>query len=315
MASAGDALERLVSAVREGAKYREIAPELVRSVGARELAKGRDFRETVKATRNKLHQTVGAYLDGEPRYDRWLASLAVAHESGEAGEVRKASAAIMRHHASTRERLPILGEFYAAIFRRLPLIRRVVDVACGLNPLALPWMALADDAEYVAYDVDAAMIGFLNGCFAPQPITARAVVRDIVADPPTEPADLILVLKAIPCLEQLDKAAGLRLLDALDAPYLLVSFPLQSLGGRERGMAATYRARFAELSAGRAWKVEEFAFASELAFLVTTGVTPPRRCGGDPPPCEGEGEDQRKAVRLATLRLSPPAFPVTFTLS
>ena len=277
MASAGDALERLVVAVREGAKYREIAPDLVRAVGARELAKGRGFRETVKPTRNKLHQTVGAYIDTEPRYDRWLASLAAAHEAGDAAKIRIASASIMRHHASTRERLPILDEFYGAIFRRLPPIRRVVDVVCGLNPLALPWMALAEGAEYVAYDVDAAMIAFLNDCFALLPGVAGnapqrvAAVRDVVADPPIEPADLALVLKAIPCLEQLDKGAGARLLDALNAPYLLVSFPLQSLGGRERGMATTYRARFAELSAGRAWEVEELVFGGELVYLVRRG--------------------------------------------
>lgn len=271
MASADDALDRLVEAVREGARYREIAPGLVRGVAARELAKGRGQREAVKATRNKLHQMVGAYLDGEPRYDRWLADLTAAYGAGDPAEIRRVSAAVMRHHASTRERLPILGEFYGAIFRRLPPIRRVLDVACGLNPLALPWLPLAGGAEYVAYDVDAAMIAFLQGYFALAPVVGRAAVRDIVADPPAERADLALALKAIPCLEQLDKAAGARLLDALDAPYLLVSFPARSLGGRRRGMAANYGAHFAALIAGRGWEVEEFAFASEVAFLVTTG--------------------------------------------
>ena len=119
------------------------------------------------------------------------------------------------------------------------------------------------------------MVGFLNDVFALAPISAGnppqrvATVRDIVADPPTEPADLALVLKAIPCLEQLDKAAGSRLLDALNAPYLLVSFPARSLGGRQRGMVDHYSAHFAELIAGRDWAVEEFAFGSEVAFLVT----------------------------------------------
>jgi 16S rRNA (guanine(1405)-N(7))-methyltransferase len=239
-------------------------------VAAREQAKGRGLRETVKATRNKLHQMVGAYLDGEPRYDRWLADLTAAYGTGDPTELRRVSAAVMRHHASTRERLPILGEFYGEIFRRLPPIRRVLDVACGLNPLALPWLPLADGAEYVAYDVDAAMIGFLKGYFALTPLAGRAAVRDIVADPPEEPADLALVLKTIPCLEQLDKAAGARLLDALSAPYLLVSFPARSLGGKQRGMAANYGAHFAELVAGRGWEVEEFLFESEVAFLVTT---------------------------------------------
>jgi 16S rRNA (guanine(1405)-N(7))-methyltransferase len=268
-------LERLVETVREGAKYRAIAPELVRAVGMRELAKGRGLRETVKATRNKLHQMVGAYFEGEPRYDRWLADLAAAYGSGDPVEIRRVSVAIMRHHASTRERLPILDEFYAAVFSRLPPIRRVLDVACGFNPLALPWMALAEGAEYVACDVDAAMVGFLGDFFAlaldaagnsPQRV---AVVRDIVADPPHEPADLVLVLKALPCLEQLDKAAGSHLLDALNAPYLLVSFPARSLGGRQRGMVGHYGAHFAELVAGRGWGVEELAFGSEVAFLVT----------------------------------------------
>ena len=270
MASAGDSLERLVAAVREGAKYREIAPGLVRDVAAREQAKGRGLRETVKATRNKLHQMVGAYRDGEPRYDRWLADLTAAYGTGDPAEIRRVNAAVMRHHASTRERLPILGELYGQVFRRLPPIRRVLDVACGLNPLALPWLPLAEGAEYVAYDVDAAMIGFLNGYFALASVAGRAAVRDIVADPPDEPADLALALKAIPCLEQLDKAAGMRLLDALNAPYLLVSFPARSLGGKRRGMAANYGAHFAELVAGRGWEVEEFAFESEVAFLVTT---------------------------------------------
>jgi 16S rRNA (guanine(1405)-N(7))-methyltransferase len=275
VANPDETLERLVAAVREGAKYREISPGLVRAVGARELAKGRGLREAVKATRNKLHQTVGAYLDGEPRYDRWLSDLAAAYNTGSSAEIHRASAAIMRHHASTRERLPILDEFYGVIFRRLPPIRRVLDVACGHNPLALPWMWLAANAEYFAYDVDAAMVGFLNQAFALAPISAGnppqrvAVVRDIVADPPTEPADLALVLKAIPCLEQLDKAAGSRLLDALNAPYLLVSFPARSLGGRQLGMVDHYSAHFAELIAGRGWAVEELSFESEVAFLVT----------------------------------------------
>jgi 16S rRNA (guanine(1405)-N(7))-methyltransferase len=269
MPSPDEPLERLVEAVQEGAKYRAIAPELVRAVGARELAKGRGLRETVKATRNKLHQMVGAYIEGEPRYDRWLAGLADAYLAGDPAEIRRASAAVMRHHASTRERLPILEEFYGEVFRRLPPIRRVLDVACGLNPLALPWMPLAEGAEYVACDVDAAMVGFLADFFALAPVAGRAVVRDVVADPPAEPADLALVLKTIPCLEQFDKAAGSRLLDTLSAPYLLVSFPARSLGGRQRGMAEHYGAHFAGLVAGRAWGVEELVFGSEVAFLVT----------------------------------------------
>ena len=44
--------------------------------------------------------------------------------------------------------------------------------------------------------------------------------------------------------EQMDRQAGRRLLDALDAPLLIISYPAHSLGGRRKGMPDHYAARF-----------------------------------------------------------------------
>lgn len=268
-----DRLAEVVAAVLGSAKYRDFDPGLVREVGARELAKGRDTRAAIKATKSKLHQVSGVYQGGREDYAGWLADLAAAYaaDPGGRGEaVRAASARIMEHHASTRERLPILGPFYDAIFGALPPIGTVLDVACGLNPLALPWMPLAPGASYAACDIDQRLIGFLDGYLALPPVRGRAELRDVTRDPPPPPADLALILKAIPCLEQLDREAGRRLLDTIRARHLAISFPARSLGGRDKGMAATYRARFAALAAGRDWAVESFEFPSELVFVVTT---------------------------------------------
>ncbi len=92
-----------------------------------------------------------------------------------------------------------------------------------------------------------------------------------VHDPPPQTADLALVLKTLPCLEAIDKNAPARLLDAIQAPLLLVSFPAQSLGGRRKGMVAHYEARFRELLDARGWPAERFEFTTELAFLVRKG--------------------------------------------
>jgi 16S rRNA (guanine(1405)-N(7))-methyltransferase len=73
----------------------------------------------------------------------------------------------------------------------------------------------------------------------------------------------------VPCLEQVDKSAGQRLLDTLDTAHLLVSFPVHSLGGRSKGMAATYTAHFRQLVAGRGWRIERFEFATELVFRIS----------------------------------------------
>lgn len=269
MPDSTDPLDALVEAVLAGAKYRSLSPDLARAVAERELGKGRSRKEAIKATRSKLHQVVGAYMEGSPDYEGWLAAIRGASEGGDEEVLRAALRSAMRHHASTRERLPILDEFYAATLGDLPPVRSVVDVACGLNPLAIPWMPLAPDAEYRACDVEAGMVGFLNAAFPLMGIRAAAHLLDATRDVPPGPADLALLLKAIPCLEQLDKSAGERLLDGLEARHILVSFPVRSLGGRSKGMPAAYDARMRDLLAGRPWSVERFPFATELAFLIT----------------------------------------------
>lgn len=264
-------LDRVVEAVLGSSKYRAVSVGLVREIGRVELAKGRGWKEAVKAVKNKLHQVAGAYGegDGSRPYDRWLGELRAARESGDGEELRRVCRRIMGSHASTRERLPILDEFYERIFEGLPPVRSVVDVACGLNPLAIPWMPLAGDASYFAYDIYGDMMGFLNESIPLMGGAGYGEVRDVVAEPPGEEVDLALVLKSIPCLEQIDKGAGKRLLDGLKARYVVVSFPVASLGGRDKGMAANYEARFWELAKGRGWDVRKLEFRTELVFVGT----------------------------------------------
>jgi len=233
-----------------------------------ELAKGRKHKETLKATKNKLHQVGGAYLESKLEYDAWLSDLQAVAASSDQQALKAACEEVMGQHASTRERLPILEEFYTTIFAELPQIQSVLDLACGLNPLALPWMPLAPDAAYYACDIYTDMIAFLNSYLELMPVKGEAWACDVVTEPPNQKVDLALLLKIIPCLEQVDKDAGVRLLDAIDAGFLLVSFPVHSLGGKEKGMLEHYEDGFNEMVAGRNWDVKRFVFDMELAFLV-----------------------------------------------
>lgn len=264
-------LERIVEAVRGTPKYRQVAADFVRHIGAQELAKGRGGKEALKATKRKLHQVAGAYLDAGLHYDAWLEALRAAHLEG-AEPFHKVCAQVMKHHASTRERLPFLDDFYAPLLAGLPPIRNVLDIGCGLHPLALPWMGLPDQVEYLALDVYEDMAAFLNGFFALLPIRGRAEAHDVLHAPPTQRADLALLLKTIPCLEQVDKEAGRQLLTTVPANALLVSFPAQSLAGRRgKGMEVNYAARLQDLVAGTGWHVERFDFPAELVFRIRKG--------------------------------------------
>lgn len=259
-------LQSLVAAVLSSGKYRHVSPEFVRSIGARELAIRPNLKAAIKATKNALHQAGGAFVDAPIRYDRALAALLDA--AGDPDALRAVCEALMAAHTSTRERLPILDAFYAETLAALPTPARVLDIACGLNPLARPWMSFPPTTEYLAYDIYSDQIAFLNDYFGVTSIPGRAEVRDVIGRPPDEAADLALILKTLPCLEAVDRHAPARLLDAIRAPWLLVSFPAQTLGGRRKGMAAHYESGFRRLLDERGWPSERFEFATELAFLV-----------------------------------------------
>jgi len=266
-------VERLVAAVTEGPKYRAVSRDLVEHVVAALVDMPITFERKIKLARSKIHQVAGAYLGPAPRYDRWLATIEAAARAGDRAVLVSACREAMRGHASTRERLPFLRELYLAAIPDWSEIRTVVDVGCGLNPLFLAELDSRPDLEYFAYDVLGDLVAFLNGVFPLLGVGGRADVCDVTRDPAClkRPADLAIMLKLLPVLDQIEAGAGERLFDAVDADRLLISFPLQTLGGNRKGFGRTYETRFLEIAEQRSWSLLRFSFANELVFLVTRG--------------------------------------------
>lgn len=260
-------LESLVTAVTTTPKYRHISPDLVRRIGMRELTIRRSTKEAIKATKNKLHQIGGAYLESRIDYPKWLNRLQEAADSPQT--LPAVCEELMRFHASTRERLPILNTFYAQLFAALPPVHTVLDLACGFNPLAVPWMPLPAGATYYACDVYADMMAFLQDAIPLLGVRGHTEVRDLAGSPPALPVDLALMLKTLPVLDQVNKTAVPRLLDTIQARHLLITFPVRSLGGRSKGMIKNYTSQLDAWRNGRSWQVDRFEFATELAFLIT----------------------------------------------
>jgi 16S rRNA (guanine(1405)-N(7))-methyltransferase len=254
--------------VNRSAKYRHVCEEAIRAIGARELAKGRTLREAVKATKGRLHQVGAAYLAGRPPYSEWLQELRET-SGGEPDRLRALCRQAMAHHSSTRERLTVLDTLFVKALGPLAPVRSVLDVACGLNPLAIPWMPLAPDAQYYGCDIYTDMVAFLNAALPMLGVRGRIESRDVTLSPPEVEVQVALILKSLPCLEQLAPSSSARLLREMRANVLLVSYPVRSLGGREKGMAHNYERQFWELVEGQAWAVRRLAFQSELVFVVT----------------------------------------------
>ena len=261
-------LEKLVQAICASPKYAQIAPSLVERIAAEELAKRGDTRSALKAARTRLHQVTGAFLAPDINYAKWediLKSIPLENPQ----ELQAFCQRMMRLHNSTAERLPYLEQFFSTCLADISPISSVLDLACGLNPLALPWMPLAPTCAYSACDVVQPMLDFLNQFFAFSGVQGSAFPCDLSACVPEHKVQLAILLKTLPCLDQLDKTLGSRLLANLNAEHILISYPAKSLGGREKGMRLTYRQQFASLIEGTSFHLKEFDFPNELAFLLS----------------------------------------------
>ncbi len=261
-------IDTLVEQVQHGEKYRSISSQLIRSLLINELEKRRSPKDAVKAARAKLHQVAAAYQQKPIPYSAWLDEFSNLPGNLNDPEVLDFLTRAMPAHASTRERVSILPRFFNECLAPLGSIGSVLDLACGLNPLAIPWMPLQPGFTYTACDIYTDMVDFLNVFFTRFQIDGGAALCDVTRKMPPVSAELTLVLKTIPCLEQMDKDAGKRLIELITSPNILVSFPAHSLGGRSKGMVRNYERHFTELITGRLWRVTRFEFPGELAFLV-----------------------------------------------
>ncbi|HVA92309.1 MAG TPA: 16S rRNA methyltransferase [Chloroflexota bacterium] len=270
--SADDQVTALVRAVTAGPKYRGVAPDLIAAIGARELRKRESPKEAIKETKTLLHQIHGAFFTHTPRYDALLNLLRESAKPGPA-VFRSALLQIMRLHASTAERAPLLDRFYTETLAGLPPIRSVLGLGCGLNPLSIPWMGLPADVTFSCCDIDAGLVEFLNGFFQLSGINGTAEVRDLTRNPPPQAADLVLALKLLPTLETLEHGAGAALLRAVRAPWMLVSFAARSLGGRRAGLARRPGESFMALAREEGWSVEPRIFPGEVVYVTTKGLT------------------------------------------
>ncbi|NIA13445.1 MAG: hypothetical protein GWP08_05145 [Nitrospiraceae bacterium] len=263
-----EARQAIVEQLRQSRKYRHCCGDTLDRIAGWALARHHAPKDALKAAKRKLHQVYGAYFD---RFDwKRIEEFLFAIEAGAGVDtLRDVCGEILRSHASTRERLPIMEQAFGTIFECVGRIERVVDLACGLNPFALPWMPLPESCAYEAIDIDERLMAILGTFFERAGRRGTAQCRDMLVSPPDTEADVVLLLKLLPCLEQQEKGAALALLRSLRARYAVVSFPLKSLGGRSKGMAAHYGAFMDDLVEVLDVPAQVYPFENEVFYLLT----------------------------------------------
>lgn len=266
--------KELAAEIAETKKARYMDAGLIQQVLSRVLRSGKNKKEIVKDVKSKLYQVSGAFRNDNLDYSSLIAKLDSITPETPNEEVKQICLELMQTHASTRERLSILDDLYGEVFRDMPAPKRVCDLACGLNPLSIPWMNLAPECRYEAFDLFSDMSALLNSFFTQRGIDGEAKQANLLYGLPGGPYDLIFLFKVIPCLEQIDKFGGRHILEqmAYATKYAAVSFPGASLSGKDKGMPRNYEVHFMNIVDRDAWEIRMVRFPSELLFVMKSKV-------------------------------------------
>ena len=254
-----DALEKLLASKN----YRAVCPDTVRRVWVESAAKYKKPKDAEKAAREALHGITGAFMT--PQEARQLAW------DMQAWHVDKTDIGLERmlsRHASTRERLPLpdTDALYARIFEITNRPRSVLDLACGVNPLYLG----ARGIPTTGVDISGAAVEAVNRFHDIYGLPVSATCADLLCPGAIQRArfDVALLFKLLPLLERQRGGAAADVMRAVNAAFLVVSFPTRTLGGRNVGMAGHYSDWMeAHIPAGRR-VAGRFETANELLYIL-----------------------------------------------
>jgi len=232
-------------------KYTHLHPPLDSRIASEEQTK----RDPEKAVETRLHQLYGAYT--QPTAHKKASAILTTLETSPALDQITLSQtdALLRLHASTRERLPHYPAFYRFLFTHIPAPASIIDLGCGFNPFSLPYLFEANPATrqtlqaYHAHDIDTQQAALLNRFFSLHNLPPAAECSDLAvpcfnSSLLTPNSSLALFLKLLPVLEAQAAGSGFRLAQSLNVNHLVISYPLKSLSGKEKGMARHYRHTF-----------------------------------------------------------------------
>lgn len=239
-------------------KYRDICPDTVRRVFETERAKYKSPKEADKAVRTRLHQMTGAFMTADEM--KQADKLLRAYQEGDEEAFQKT----LRLHSSTRERTEGAKALYDRILTAVGRPNKVLDLACGMNPLILGHMGLA----VRGVDISGGCVRLVNEWARICGWDVHAECRDLLCEPEMETADIALMMKLLPVLEQQKKGASMELIRSVPAEKLCVTFPVKTLGGRKIGMEEHYSQWFESIISGKMDIIDRFVEADELCYIV-----------------------------------------------
>ncbi len=240
-------------------KEKRIGKKLSTSKSFREFSRSSEFKELKRLVREELRKVYGVFQEkGKGRN----AGVGTPEE-------------LLLSHQSSAERYSHYGEIYRRIFSITGLPSSVLDLGCGANPYS--YKKLGCRPFYVAVDLPSDDLSGIAAFFKEENIDGEVFGLDLVKDygrvgelTKESHFDVAFLFKLLDSLETIKRHVSGNVLDAINAGWLVVSFPTVSIGGGKR-IRKERRAWFEKLLARRGWVYEQFELGGEVFYIIRRG--------------------------------------------
>lgn len=169
---------------------------------------------------------------------------------------------LLKSHSSTRERLDIYQDIKKIITSLKP--KKILDLGCGLNPIALG----NKDYFYIYADLNMDDLNIIESYFIKNKIKGEKIQYDLrnfnKEDFPK--IDLCIIWKVLDVIEKRTHKLAKKILEDIDAIYILVSFATKKLSGRK--MNSPSRKWFEKILSVLDLEYKKYEFESELFYLI-----------------------------------------------
>jgi 16S rRNA (guanine(1405)-N(7))-methyltransferase len=222
-------------------------------------------KEVIKEAKNKLHQIYGAYLQNT---DIRVIKKYIDQITDDENLTKRICIQILEHHTSSKERIPFMESVFSSIFSITGTPNSILDIACGFNPFAIPFMSISDKIRYYAQDIDNNEINLINHFFEKIGVVPNAFCSDILIDIPNIETDICFVFKTLPVIEQQEKKYSKKLIENLKSKYIVVSFPTKTLCGKNVNMSVNYEEFITNLTKELKLEYQKLTFINEDFYVL-----------------------------------------------
>ncbi|MDR2571405.1 MAG: Rmt family 16S rRNA (guanine(1405)-N(7))-methyltransferase [Oscillospiraceae bacterium] len=262
----------IVNDVLRTKKYSNVDKAVVERISVETLPKYNKQKDVLRAVKKELHIIYESFLQGGC-YSKAEAILNSYESAAHCITDKDCSVSLMALHTSTNERLGQVEEIYDFISQYVTTSSNVIDIGCGFNPFALPFFKQLPK-EYFAFDISLSTIQVLNMYFKLAGLDYKAAICDAaiqtpgISGIPDSNTKVLFMFKLFPILERQKKGRAFEILKSINCEASIVSFPLKSVSGKEKGMETHYSSKF-EKDLPTEYTIKEKAvFENEMFYVL-----------------------------------------------